>query len=125
MPSIRGPLVTIADGRPLDVPGAQRAMRLDIEYSNGEGGQDRLSGIYAKGAEGFVIFTVGTASPPRTLDVEAILDSLSLGVYGYRGNNEQSGRRESCASAEVIEPVGSLDADNVADALGALSRPRE
>jgi hypothetical protein len=62
----------------LDVPGAERAMRLDIEYSNGEGGQDRLSGIYAKGAEGFVIFTVGTASPPRTLDVEAILDSLSL-----------------------------------------------
>lgn len=62
----------------VDVPGAQRAMRLDIEYPNGVGGQDRVAGLYAKGADGFVIFAVGTASPPRTLDVEAILDSLSL-----------------------------------------------
>jgi hypothetical protein len=62
-----------------DVPGAERAMRLDIEYSNGEGGQGHVAGLFAKGADGFVIFTVGTASPPRALDVEAILDSLSLG----------------------------------------------
>jgi hypothetical protein len=63
----------------VDVPGAERAMRLDIEYPSGVGGQGRVAGLFAKGADGFVIFAVGTVLPPRTLDVEAIRDSLSLG----------------------------------------------
>jgi von Willebrand factor type A domain len=43
--------------------------------------------------------------------------NLGLLVYGHRGNNEESGKAESCAGIELFSPLGELTPESVPEVL--------
>lgn len=67
----------------VDVPGAERAKRLVLEYDlptdRGATQRSRASAIFAQSADGlFVTLLVDTAAADPDVDADAVLDSLTL-----------------------------------------------
>lgn len=46
--------------------------------------------------------------------------NVGLRVFGHKGNNQESGKKESCASNESIVPIVGLDANKLNQALSAI-----
>ncbi|OJV20500.1 MAG: hypothetical protein BGO21_07935 [Dyadobacter sp. 50-39] len=53
----------------------------------------------------------------------SVPESIRLGllVYGHQGNNEQSGKAESCAGIEVMAPIGNLSEANANTIINRFS----
>lgn len=43
---------------------------------------------------------------------------VGLLVYGHKGNNQESGKAESCVSPEILAPIGQVNEGNVQDLIG-------
>lgn len=49
----------------------------------------------------------------RYVKVASVLYNVGFMVYGHKGNNEESGKAESCVGIELLKPIGEIQGDAI------------
>lgn len=75
------------------------------------------SGSMAKVIGGKSMMEIAKASIQKVLAQMPKDAQVGLRVFGHKGNNEASGKKESCAACELIRPIQTLNVQEIAGAL--------
>lgn len=71
------------------------------------------SGSMAKNIDGKTMMEIAKQSIGDVLSKMPEKAKVGLRVFGHKGNNEESGKKESCAACELIHPIDVLDKDKM------------
>lgn len=75
------------------------------------------SGSMAKMIQGQTMMDIAKDSIRKVIAEMPENAKVGLRIFGHKGNNEASGKAESCASCELVHPVDSLDEATLSAAL--------
>lgn len=79
------------------------------------------SGSMAKQIDGRSMMDIAKESISKTIQQLPPNANVALRVYGHKGNNKGSGKAESCASSELIQPMGPVNVDTINSQLAGIS----
>lgn len=79
------------------------------------------SGSMAKQIDGRSMMDIAKESISKTIQQLPPNANVALRVYGHKGNNKAAGKAESCASSELIQPMGPVNAEAINAQLAPIA----
>lgn len=107
----QGDKVDPVTAKPLQGDGTQINLELVLD----------ASGSMAKQIDGRSMMDIAKESISKTIQQLPQNANVALRVYGHKGNNKGSGKAESCASSELIQPMGPVNAEVLNAQLAGIS----